>query len=163
MFGSSGAFRGIFPWESAQVTAPIDRLLREGQMFARLLLLFVLVPLVELALLIRIGNWLGFWPTIGIVVATGALGALLAKSQGARVLGEIRADLTSGRVPAARLLDGLLILAGGIVLLTPGLLTDALGLMLLLPVTRNRLKAVVRRRFEGMVQSGNVSMITLIR
>jgi UPF0716 protein FxsA len=132
-------------------------------MFARLLLLFVLVPLIELAILIRIGNWLGFWPTLGLVVATGAVGALLAKAQGARVLGEIRSDLAAGRVPAARLVDGLLVLVGGIVLLTPGLISDILGLLLLLPVTRDRLKASVRRRFERMVDSGQVSMITLIR
>jgi UPF0716 protein FxsA len=132
-------------------------------MLARLLLLFVLVPLIELAILIRIGTWLGFWPTIGLVIATGAIGAMLAKSQGGRVLRDIRGDLSAGRVPATRLLDGFLVLVGGIVLLTPGLLTDIAGLMLLLPFTRNRLKEGVRRRFERMAQSGQVSMITLIR
>jgi UPF0716 protein FxsA len=132
-------------------------------MIARLLLLFVVVPLIELAILIRIGNWLGFWPTIGLVIATGTFGAFLARSQGGRVLREIRTDLGGGRVPAAHLVDGLLILVGGALLLTPGLLTDVVGLLLLLPFTRNRLKAGVRARLEQMVRSGQVNVITLIR
>jgi UPF0716 protein FxsA len=132
-------------------------------MIARLLLLFVLVPLLELAILIRLGNLIGFWATIAIVVVTGTIGALLAKSQGLQVLAAIRTDLASGRMPTDRLLDGLLILVGGAVLLTPGLLTDVAGLMLLLPFTRNRMKRGVRRRLEGMARSGQVSMITLIR
>jgi UPF0716 protein FxsA len=132
-------------------------------MLFRLLLLFILIPIVELALLIRIGNWLGFWPTITLVIATGALGALLARSQGARVLQEIRADLGAGRVPAGRLVDGLLVLVGGLVLLTPGLLTDIVGFLLLVPFTRNRMKATVQRRFERMVKSGEVGVIRVIR
>jgi len=135
----------------------------ERHMIARLLLLFVLIPLLELAILIRVGTLLGFWPTIGLVVVTGAVGALLAKSQGTRVLAAIREDLAAGRVPAARLLDGLLILVGGAVLLTPGLLTDVAGLALLLPFTRSWLKMALRRRFERMIRSGEVGMITLIR
>jgi UPF0716 protein FxsA len=130
---------------------------------ARLLLLFVLVPLVELAILIRLGTLIGFWPTIGLVVATGTLGAVLAKSQGLRVLQAIQADLRAGRVPTGRLMDGLLVLVGGIVLLTPGLLTDVLGIVLLLPFTRARFMAGVRRRFERMVSAGEVNVITLVR
>jgi UPF0716 protein FxsA len=132
-------------------------------MIARLLLLFVLVPLLELAILIRLGSAIGFWPTIAMVVVTGTIGALLAKSQGLQVLAAIRVELGSGRMPTERLLDGLLILVGGAVLLTPGLLTDIAGLLLLIPFTRNRLKAGVRRRLEGMIRSGRVSMITQIR
>lgn len=132
-------------------------------MLFRLLLLFVLIPLIELALLIQLGSWIGFWPTIALVVVTGTLGALLAKSQGMRVLRQIQVELSVGQVPTSRLLDGLMILIGGIVLLTPGLLSDVAGLLLLLPVTRNKLKGVVRRRFEGMVRSGQVSVISLIR
>jgi UPF0716 protein FxsA len=132
-------------------------------MLVRLLLLFILTPIVELAILIRLGTILGFWPTIGLVIATGTLGALLARSQGLRALRAIQGDLREGRVPAGRLVDGLLILIGGVVLLTPGLLTDVAGLLLLLPVTRERLKSGVRRHFERMVETGQVSMITMIR
>lgn len=132
-------------------------------MLGRLLFIFVLVPLVELAILIRLGNLMGFWPTIGLVVTTGALGAVLARSQGGQVLRAIQREVSEGRVPAARLLDGLLVLIGGVMLLTPGLLTDVAGLSLLLPFTRNRLKEALGRRIERMVRSGQVSMITLIR
>ncbi|HUE95871.1 MAG TPA: FxsA family protein [Longimicrobiaceae bacterium] len=128
-------------------------------MLAKLLLLFVLVPLVEMAILVRLGTLIGFWPTIGLVVATGAVGALLAKSQGMRVLRAIRTEMAAGRVPASELIDGLLVLVGGIVLLTPGLLTDVLGLVLLIPATRGALKAGVRRRLEGMVQSGEMRVM----
>jgi UPF0716 protein FxsA len=145
------------------VRDPGSRTTGREAMLVRLLLLFVLVPLIELALLIRIGSWLGFWPTMALVIATGALGAVLARSQGTRVLREIRNDLVERRVPTGRLLDGMLVLVGGVVLLTPGLITDIVGLLLLVPFTRQRLKEIVRRRFERMVRSGEVGTITLIR
>jgi UPF0716 protein FxsA len=129
----------------------------------KLLALFVVVPLLELALLIRVGNLLGFWVTMAIVIVTAMVGASLARSQGTRVLREIRRDLTAGRVPASNLLDGLLVLIGGIVLLTPGFITDLVGLALLLPFTRSRLKRAVARRFEGLIRSGRVQTFTLIR
>lgn len=132
-------------------------------MFARLLFVFVAIPLLELAILVWLGSRIGFLPTITIVLVTGALGALLARSQGGRILREIRAELGAGRVPAARLLDGLLILIGGISLLTPGLLSDVFGFALLLPPTRNRIKRWLRARFEWMVRSGNVSFTMLLR
>ena len=128
----------------------------------RLFLLFVVVPFIELAILVRIGSAVGFWPTMALVVATGAVGAVLARGQGIRVLNAIRNDLASGQVPAAHLLDGLFVLVGGILLLTPGLLTDLAGLSLLLPFTRNRLKRILRARMEGMIHSGRVSVVTLI-
>lgn len=132
-------------------------------MLGRLLLIFTLVPLIELAILIRLGELIGFWATFGLVIATGALGAILARAQGIRVLRSMQAELNVGQVPAARLVDGFLVLVGGILLLTPGLLTDVVGFSLLLPFTRNRLKEGLRRRFEHMIRSGQVSMITLIR
>lgn len=132
-------------------------------MLGRLFLLFVAIPLIELAILIQIGNWLGFWPTIGLVLLTGAAGAMLARSQGTRVLAEIRQELAAGRPPTAHLIDGLMVLIGGIVLLTPGLLTDLLGLALLMPGSRAVLKRQIRRRLEGMVGSGQFSVVTLIR
>jgi len=129
----------------------------------RLLALFILVPLLELALLIRVGEMIGLWNTVGLVLATAIAGSMLARSQGARVLQEIRGDLAGGRVPAAQLVDGLLILIGGIVLLTPGFLTDILGFLLILPFTRARLKRAVRARFERMVRSGQVHAVTFLR
>lgn len=131
--------------------------------FGRLFLLFVLVPLVELAILVRLGTLVGFWPTLALVLTTGALGAVLARQQGLQVIRGIQAELAVGQMPAARLVDGLLVLIGGILLLTPGLLTDVAGLLLLAPFSRRRMKAALQKRLEGMVRSGQVSVTTLIR
>ena len=102
-------------------------------MFARLLILFTVVPLVELALLIKLGNVIGLWPTIFIVIGTGVLGAALARSQGTRTVGAIRAELAQGKAPTESLLNGLLILVGGVVLLTPGCLRIFWGFHFLSP------------------------------
>lgn len=105
-------------------------------MFVRLLLLFTLVPLVELALLVYLGREVGFWPTVALVLGTGILGAWLAKLQGLLVLRQVQGELARGRLPTAALVDGALILVAGTLLLTPGLITDLWGFVLLVPPGR---------------------------
>jgi UPF0716 protein FxsA len=119
--------------------------------FGRLLLLFTLVPILELALLIRIGQWIGTWPTIAIILVTGLLGAWLAQHEGARAWKRVRDTVAAGGVPGEALLHGLLIFGGGAMLLTPGVLTDLLGLALMFPPTRLLLVRQVRRRIERQV------------
>ncbi|OVE76815.1 hypothetical protein BVX98_04690 [bacterium F11] len=119
-------------------------------MFGKLLLLFIGVPLVEMFILIKMGEMMGFWPTVGLVVGTGFLGALLARVQGARAWTNVQRELARGELPASQLVDSLLILIAGIVLLTPGLLTDILGFLLLIPLTRNLFKAWIGRRLKKM-------------
>jgi UPF0716 protein FxsA len=131
--------------------------------FSRLLVLFIIVPLIELALLIELGGIVGVWPTIALVLGTGAVGAALARSQGARVLREIRAELAMGRMPAARMLDGLMILIGGILLLTPGVLSDLLGIALLFPPSRVAFKQILRIRLERMIRTGRASFTVVVR
>lgn len=131
-------------------------------MFLRLALLFIGLPLLELAILVRLGMWIGFWPTMAIVVGTGVLGALLAHAQGLLVWVRIQRELVQGRMPASELVDGFLILVGGIVLLTPGLLTDLCGFLLLVPWTRSWFKRYLRRRFERMMQMGRADIRVLI-
>ena len=118
----------------------------------RLFLLFVLTPLAELALLIYLGTLIGPWYTILIVVATGAIGAYLARSQGLATLARIRSSIQQGVMPSRELLEGVLILAGGLLLLTPGIITDAAGFLVLIPPTRRviaqYLLALIRRRIE---------------
>lgn len=128
-----------------------------------LLVMFVLVPLLELAVLVKVGTVVGVWPTIGLVVLTGVLGGWLARSQGARVLRAIQADLSVGRMPAAKLLDGLMILVGGLVLLAPGLLSDALGLLLLFPPSRAWFKRGLRRWLERKIATGDVRFMAVMR
>lgn len=123
-------------------------------MFPKLLLLFIGLPLLELAILVKLGEVIGFWPTIGLVVVTGILGASLARAQGFMVYTRIQSELAAGRIPAGELVDGLLILIGGIVLLTPGLLTDLFGFALLLPWIRALFKGWLQRKFSSMAQRG---------
>lgn len=121
-------------------------------MCLKLLALFVFVPLVELFLLIRLGDFIGFWPTVAVVVVTGMVGAALAKHEGLTVLQEIQEELGEGRMPAGQLLDGLLILAAGLVLLTPGLITDTLGFVLLIPYTRRKVRDYLKERFQSRAE-----------
>ena len=114
-------------------------------MFVRLVLLFTVVPLVELYLLVKIGGLIGVWPTIALVLVTGVLGAALARQQGIGVFRRFDQALRGGEIPTEPLADGLLILVAAAVLLTPGLITDALGFFLLIPWSR----AVARRALVG--------------
>jgi len=132
-------------------------------MFARLLILFTVVPLVELALLIKLGNVIGLWPTIFIVIATGVLGAALARSQGTQVVSAIRAEVAEGRPPTESLINGLLVLVGGVVLLTPGLLTDLLGFSLLIPFTRDWFKKKLQSRLKKYAERSSGSATIIIR
>jgi UPF0716 protein FxsA len=125
-------------------------------MFARLGCLFVLVPLVELALLVQVGQWVGVLPTVGLVAVTGLAGAALARSQGLRALGDLRREAAAGRVPAGSFLDGASILVGGLLLLTPGILSDALGFALLLPPTRRVLQGWAMERMAREIRKGTV-------
>jgi UPF0716 protein FxsA len=126
-------------------------------MFLRLLALFICVPLVELYLLFRIGGKIGPAPTIGLVIATGFIGASLARRQGFKVWTKIQSELNAGQMPAGELIDGLLVLIGGIVLLTPGLLTDLCGFALMIPTVRNVLKTRLEKRFLLRASQGRPS------
>ncbi|HSJ06430.1 MAG TPA: FxsA family protein [Longimicrobiales bacterium] len=119
---------------------------------------FVILPVVELALLIRLGQWAGLLPTLLLVVATGVLGAALARREGLRTLLQIRSDLRGGRFPMGRLLDGVLILVAGALLLTPGVLTDLVGFAFLVPVSRGALKRLVAARVRSMVETGQAQL-----
>jgi len=122
------------------------------------LLLFVVLPAVELVLLIEVGKALGFLPTLGLIVATGLVGATLARHQGLNVLSRLRGEIGAGRLPADALLDGVLILVAGALLVTPGVLTDAVGFLLLIPLTRRGLKRHLRKRFEKAVKEGRANL-----
>ena len=130
-------------------------------MLGILLLLFIALPIIELILLLRIGAWLGGWTAVALVLATGVIGAMLARSQGARVLLEIRAELGAGRLPVARLVDGAMILAAGLLLITPGILSDTFGILLLFPPSRSLVRRWVSGRMRRMVETGR-AQVTII-
>ena len=100
------------------------------------LFLFLAFPLLELALLIRAGQSWGFWPILGVIVGTGLLGTAILRRQGFRVAEKVAAELNAGRAPVAPLADSGLVFAAGALLLSPGLIGDALGLLLLVPGVR---------------------------
>ena len=127
-------------------------------MLLRLLLLFTLVPLTELALLIEVGQRVGTWLTIAIVLATGLAGAVLTRLIGLRVVGRIREALGQGRLPGEELVDGLLVVVAGALLLTPGLLTDVTALALLTPPGRRLARGWLKRRFERALAGWTVTI-----
>jgi UPF0716 protein FxsA len=129
-------------------------------MFGRLFILFTLVPLLELYLLIKVGSHLGAEATIFLIVLTGGVGALMARMQGFQVIVQIRERLREGGLPADELLAGGLIVVGGLLLVTPGLLTDAVGLALLLPFVRSRVVVWIKDFMRRKIQDGRVQIVT---
>ena len=125
-------------------------------MLWKLFLAFTIIPVSEIYILIAIGGQIGILPSIGLVILTGIVGASLARSQGLQTLGRIRDSFQQGVVPGEELLNALLIAVAGIVLLTPGFLTDAAGLFLLIPATRTLCREWLKRRIELVYAQRNV-------
>lgn len=109
-------------------------------------LALLLVPLIEIALFIKVGGWLGLWPTLAVVVLTALAGAGLIRAQGIATLGEVRARLRRGEDPTGPLAHGALILVAGLLLLTPGFFTDSLGFALMVPAVRSAVIRFLARR-----------------
>ena len=123
--------------------------------FSKLLILFLIVPATELYILIEVGKKIGGLTTIGIIVLTGIIGAYLVKGQGFMILRQIQNDLNEGIMPGDSLVQGIIILAGGILLLTPGFVTDIVGFILLIPVSRNIVKKYLLKWLKGKIKEGN--------
>ena len=122
----------------------------------KLVLLFILVPIIELGLLIELGRFWGTVPTLSLIVVTGFLGGVLVRHQGLGVLREMRVDVADGRVPARAMVDGAIILVAGAMLLTPGVLTDAFGFLCLLPVSRKVIRSLLWRWIQRAVRDGRL-------
>jgi UPF0716 protein FxsA len=119
-----------------------------------LILIFIVVPIAELALLIQVGDLIGVWWTIALLIADSILGAMLMRSQGRAVWRRFNVALQSGRPPAREVLDGMLVIFGGALLLTPGFISDIFGLVFLLPPTRAVVRRVLVRRYaDRMIAS----------
>lgn len=124
-----------------------------------LLLLFIVVPLVELGLLLWIGHFIGFWSTVAIVLGTGLLGSTLAKREGLKVWRAWRRSLETLTPPEQGVIDGVLVLVGAALLITPGVLTDVLGLLLLLPGPRGMVAKRVRRAIDRRIAAGHIQVM----
>ncbi|MCD4741509.1 MAG: FxsA family protein [Desulfobacteraceae bacterium] len=130
-------------------------------MLLKLFLAFTLIPVIELYLLIKIGTVIGSLNTICLVIITGFTGAWLARMEGMHTMLKVRKNMEQGIMPAEELIDALIIFCAGVVLITPGILTDFAGLLLLWPVTRKRFKQFLRKKFDKMSQQGNINITHL--
>jgi len=128
-------------------------------MLIKLFLAFTLIPFCEIYLLIKIGNYLGAFNTILVVIITGFLGAYLARLQGIKTMMRVRESLNRGELPAEEMLDALLIFIAGIVLLTPGFITDVAGIGILIPNTRAWFKHRLRRKFDQWISENRSDVI----
>ena len=128
-------------------------------MLLKLFLAFTLIPFSELYLLIKIGYYLGAFNTILVVIVTGLLGAYLAKLQGIKTMMRVRESMNRGELPAEEMLDALLIFVAGIVLLTPGFITDLAGLAILVPNTRSLFKQWLRKKFDQWISENRTDII----
>ncbi len=116
-----------------------------------LFLLFIIMPIVEIAVLIKVGGAIGGWTTIGIVILTAVIGTFMLRQQGIATLNKAQQRMQSGEMPAQQLLEGLLLLIGGVLLLTPGFITDFFGFCTLVPVSREFLaKKLASRSMANM-------------
>jgi UPF0716 protein FxsA len=119
-----------------------------------LLFLFLALPIAEIYVIIQVGGAIGVWPTLALLIIDGFVGAALARSQGRSAWGRFNRALAAGRVPAHETFDGAMIILGGALLLTPGFITDVVGFALLIPPSRNLLRAVVARFARRRVSFG---------
>lgn len=129
-----------------------------GCVFIKLLSVFIFIPLMEIYILIEAGEIIGLWPTISLILLTGIAGAWLARSQGIEILRRIQDETARGQMPAITLIDGALVLVGGLLLLTPGFFTDALGFSFLVPLTRDLWRKGLSAWLQRQVQLGTVTI-----
>lgn len=123
------------------------------------LLFIIAMPIIEIIVLLLSGNMIGFWPTLFLIVATGLIGAYLAKKQGMETWKKAQEQIRYGMMPGNEIIDGICIFIGAALLLSPGLLSDIMGLILVFPPTRNLLKPFVIRFIMNRMNKGKVTVI----
>ncbi|AXN37850.1 MULTISPECIES: FxsA family protein [Peribacillus] len=123
------------------------------------LLFIIAMPVIEIIVLLLSGNVIGFWPTLFLIVATGLIGAYLAKRQGMETWKKAQEQIRYGMMPGNEIIDGICIFLGAALLLSPGLISDIIGLILVFPPTRNLLKPIVIRFIMNRMNKGKVTII----
>lgn len=119
------------------------------------LLIFVAMPIIEIAVLLKVGDALGWFPTLGVVILTAVVGTAMLRQQGIATLNIARQRLNSGEMPAQQIVEGIMLLVGGVLLLTPGFVTDAFGFICLVPLSRRWLaRRIAARSAVGFSGSG---------
>ncbi|WP_123039531.1 FxsA family protein [Cohnella candidum] len=127
-------------------------------MFRWLAALIIIVPAAELWGIIQMGRWIGGWQTFGLLLLSGFGGAWLARNEGRKVWREAQHQLQSGQMPGKALLDGLCVLAGGLLLVMPGFISDIVGVTLLFPLTRPFYRLLLYAGLERLVRTGSLSI-----
>jgi len=123
-----------------------------------LFFLLIALPVAEIALLLAIGHRIGLTATVALLLLTGLLGSFLARRQGLGIVRRMQSEMAEGRAPAGQILDGALILLAGVLLIVPGVLTDVLAFLCLLPAGRRLFKIWLRRHFEAGLRSGRIAV-----
>jgi UPF0716 protein FxsA len=124
-------------------------------MYKWLLAAFLIVPVIELWGILQVGDWLGGWTTFFILIIMGFAGAYLARAEGRKVWMDAQRQMQAGQIPGRTLLDGICVLAGGILLLTPGFFSDIIGITLLLPMTRPFYRQILLQWIENRMRNGH--------
>ncbi len=112
----------------------------------------------ELALLLKVHEVFHFWPTFLLVISTGVIGSVLVKWQGIAILQKIQREMANGHIPAPQMIDGVMILVAGAFLITPGLITDTAGFLLLIPFVRVQIRFWIRKKLEEKVRNGQIQI-----
>jgi len=123
-----------------------------------LIALFIGLPIIELALLFKLHGAVGFVPTVLLVLLTGVVGAALVRRQGIAILFRIQQEMGQGNLPAPQMMDGVMVLIAGALLVTPGLITDVTGFLLLVPFVREHIRFWIRKRLEEKIRSGYIQV-----
>jgi UPF0716 protein FxsA len=116
-----------------------------------LVLLFVVLPIVEIFVIIKVAGAIGGWDTLGLLIASSIVGAYLVRHEGWTVMRRVRDQLDRGVMPAREVIDGVLVLAGGVLMIVPGFVTDGVGLLLLFPPTRVVARTALIRRYRNRI------------
>lgn len=124
-----------------------------------LFLLIIVVPTIDIGLLLLSGKTIGFWPTFAIILLTGVIGAYMAKREGMQTIKRAREQLQYGEIPGEAVLDGICIIIGGTLLITPGFVTDITGFLLLFPLTRKPFKYLLKTLWRRRIDKGNIKII----
>lgn len=144
----------VVSYEIVTICYQIDK----GNYMLKLFLLFTALPILELYVLLEIGSLLGVYRTVGVILITAIVGASMWKTQGLIVLRKINDRLKNEDIPGNELLEGLLVLAGGLFLVTPGFLTDAAGFLCLLPASRTWFAKLLKQWLRKQVETGNIQI-----
>lgn len=125
-------------------------------MFYKIVALFIIIPLIEIYLFIVVGKYIGVLPTILIVIGAAIIGVSMLKREGFKAIKNFKIALNEGRVPGDEILNGILVLIGGVFLITPGFITDAMGFLLLIPSTRLVAKKWVKKYIYNLIRGGGI-------